>query len=65
MPVRIGVPQEIEGLKEYVMDPSYSTVVGLLHYGKQAKKQRDNEKLSKDSGPGIVTRLHAWLKGEF
>ena len=31
MPVRIAQPLPVEGLYEYVSDPSYSTVVGLLH----------------------------------
>ena len=33
MPVRIAQPTDVLGLKEYVNDPAYSTVVGLLHYG--------------------------------
>ena len=33
MPVRIAKPLPVEGLNEYVDDPTYSTVVGLLHYG--------------------------------
>ena len=32
MPVRIGKPQDIEGLFEELKDPAYSTVVGLLLY---------------------------------
>ena len=36
MPVRVAQPSDVCGLKEYVNDPTYSTVVGLLHYGMQA-----------------------------
>lgn len=32
MPVRIGKPQEVEGMFEELKDPAYSTVVGLLLY---------------------------------
>ncbi|BBA85181.1 cell division protein ftsA [endosymbiont of Sipalinus gigas] len=32
--VRIGYPQNIVGLTDYVQLPDYSTSVGLLHYGK-------------------------------
>jgi cell division protein FtsA len=32
MPVRIGKPQEVEGLFEELKDPAYATVVGLLLY---------------------------------
>ena len=36
MPARVAQPSDVCGLKEYVNDPTYSTVVGLLHYGMQA-----------------------------
>ena len=39
MPARIAQPSDVCGLKEYVNDPTYSTVVGLLHYGMQAGQQ--------------------------
>lgn len=65
MPVRIGVPQELDGLKEYVMDPSYATVVGLLHYGLQANEQKQSDITGKDAGPSVFSRLQAWFKGEF
>ena len=64
MPVRLAQPTDIQGLKEYVNDPAYSTVVGLLHYGLQATKQ---ETLDKKHGDGVSlwNRIHAWFKGEF
>ena len=33
MPVRVGYPQSISGLKDILRNPIYSTGVGLLHYG--------------------------------
>lgn len=64
MPVRVAQPTDILGLKEYVNDPAYATVVGLLHYGLQASEQ---DSLDKNNGDGVSiwTRLHAWFKGEF
>lgn len=38
MPVRLGAPQNITGLRDIVNNPIYSTGVGLLQYG---LKQRD------------------------
>ncbi len=32
MPARVGVPERVGGLTEYVKDPKMSTGVGLLHY---------------------------------
>jgi len=63
MPVRVATPMDVCGLKEYVNDPTYATVVGLLHYGMQANEQQNNE--SSDGVKSIGTRIVAWFKGEF
>lgn len=33
MPVRIGIPQDIRGIIDEVLDPAFSTAVGLVAYG--------------------------------
>ena len=65
MPVRIANPLNVEGLKEYVNDPSYATVVGLLHYGMQANEQGSNGDKNREGVKDIWSRVHAWFKGEF
>lgn len=65
MPVRVAQPDDICGLKEYVNDPTYSTVVGLLHYGMQANLQQNNEQKKSESVGSISSRVLAWFKGEF
>ena len=65
MPVRLAQPHEVVGLKEYVNDPTYSTVVGLLHYGVLAAEQENKEDKSSDGVTGLWSRLTAWFKGEF
>ncbi|GAA0814966.1 cell division protein FtsA [Colwellia sp. D2M02] len=65
MPVRIAAPLAVQGLKEYVNDPSYATVVGLLHYGLQANSEAISETSKNDSVASLWTRVHAWFKGEF
>lgn len=40
VPVRIGVPVNVGGLRDTVEDPTYSTAVGLLVYGAKARAQR-------------------------
>ena len=64
MPVRIASPKEVFGLTEYVNDPAYATVIGLLHYGLQANQQEEKEGMS-DSVRSIGSRILAWFKGEF
>lgn len=42
-PVRIGYPTKISGLTDYVSNPSYSTVVGLLHCCESQNYEEINE----------------------
>jgi cell division protein FtsA len=65
MPVRIANPLSVQGLKEYVDDPSYATVVGLLHYGMQAISEENNSTRKRESVSDFWSRIHAWFKGEF
>jgi cell division protein FtsA len=65
MPVRIAKPLSVQGLKEYVNDPSYATVVGLLHYGMQASSGVDSVISKRESVSDFWSRIHAWFKGEF
>lgn len=65
MPVRIANPLSVQGLKEYVNDPTYSTVVGLLHYGMQATSEVNSTAKKRESVGDFWSRIHAWFKGEF
>ena len=65
MPARVAQPEDVCGLKEYVNDPTYSTVVGLLHYGMNANVQQNNEQKTSESVGSIGARILAWFKGEF
>ncbi|MBU2870215.1 cell division protein FtsA [Colwellia sp. E2M01] len=65
MPVRIANPLSVQGLKEYVNDPSYATVVGLLHYGMQANSSVENDISKRESVGDLWSKVHAWFKGEF
>jgi len=65
MPVRIASPLAVQGLKEYVNDPCYATVVGLLHYGMQAHESGAKENNKAEGVTGLWSRFHAWFKGEF
>jgi len=62
LPVRVGVPRAVTGIRDAVEDPSYAAVVGLLLY---AREERGLERLEEPrlfhriSGP-----MRRWL-GEF
>jgi cell division protein FtsA len=65
MPVRVASPLAVQGLKEYINDPSYATVVGLLHYGMQAKSALETEQNKRERVGDFWSRIQAWFKGEF
>ncbi len=56
MPVRIGVPTDIVGLKDVVATPQYANGVGLLKYGIKMSKFRGQGRFTK-SKPGIIDRV--------
>ncbi|MBX4180705.1 cell division protein FtsA [Sodalis sp. CWE] len=63
--VRIGYPLNITGLKDHVREPYYSTVVGLLHYGKDHYLNNEMQIEKKMSVRRWFKRLSSWLQKEF
>ena len=65
MPVRLGIPQYVEGLKDVVRNPIHATGVGLLLFG------RDNLESRAAQGPmtgglsEIWARMKTWFQGNF
>ena len=62
MPVRLGAPQNISGLKDIVNNPIYSTGVGLLHHAR--KKLADPADADK-SEIGFLSGLKSWFVRNF
>lgn len=53
LPIRLGVPEKVTGLVDEILDPQYSTTIGLIFYGKkitsnETKKGKDFNKILKD-----------------
>lgn len=65
VPVRLGVPQYVEGLVDVVRNPIHATAVGLLLYGKEAAEVRADGSTSKVGFFGVFDRMKAWFKGNF
>jgi cell division protein FtsA len=59
LPVRVGGPDDLQGLTDSIMSPAFSTSVGLIRWG-----QRQNAVGVRPShhGPGIGGRFLNWLK---
>ena len=62
MPVRIGVPLEIDGPEELINDPSYATVTGLIRYGYQTGETAVNLETTKKT---VFFGVKDWLKRIF
>ncbi len=63
MPVTLGSPREISGLKDIVRNPVFATGVGLLQYG--LDRERDLPGKQDDRESGLFTRTKLWLKDNF
>ncbi len=61
MPVRIGTPSDIVGLKDVVATPQFANGVGLLKYGVRMSKFRSQGKYSKRK-TGLVDKLKKVLE---
>ena len=65
MPVRIGVPLEIEGLTDMVKDPRYATGVGLILFGKQNQEHSGFEFSEHTGLAAIFAKMKKWFQGNF
>ena len=63
MPVRLGTPQNIRGLKDIVNNPIYSTGVGLLLYG--MKQQGGDQSFTSNEDDNLWARMKAWVQKNF
>ena len=65
MPVRIGVPRDIDGLLQVVENPRYATGIGLLKIGRDDLEKQLNDKLNGNSISQIFKRMKMWFQGNF
>jgi cell division protein FtsA len=63
MPVRLGSPQNVKGLKDIVSNPIYSTGVGLLMYG--MKQQSSDTSRRPEKEESSWARVKNWLHKNF
>ncbi|URJ25226.1 cell division protein FtsA [Candidatus Blochmannia ocreatus (nom. nud.)] len=63
--VRIASAIKINGMIDNIVKPQYSTVIGLLHYGKESGR---NNEIDIETGITIknwIKKINDWLKKEF
>jgi cell division protein FtsA len=63
MPVRLGVPQYVEGLSDVVRNPIHATGVGLLLYGQEALQASAGKSQSRLSPGSVFRRMKSWFQG--
>jgi cell division protein FtsA len=63
MPVSLGAPKHVTGLKDIVRNPIYATGVGLLLYGKQREEETRSRGKSRSSG--AIKRWKTWVTENF
>ncbi|MBX2886305.1 MAG: cell division protein FtsA [Granulosicoccus sp.] len=65
MPVRLGVPQHVEGLSEIARNPIHATGVGLLLYGQQRRQSPRSESVDTRSEKSLLKRMADWFQKNF
>ena len=65
MPVRLGVPQFVEGLSDVVRNPIHATGVGLLLYSRQAMQAKAENGASRVGINGAFGRMKSWFQKNF
>ncbi len=63
MPVSMGVPRNVAGLKDIVRNPVYATGVGLLLYGLEREKEMPSKRSSRKGG--AISKVKNWLSENF
>ncbi len=63
MPVSLGSPRNISGLKDIVQNPIYATGVGLLLYGQE--REAENPHSVRSHGAGLGARIKRWFSENF
>jgi cell division protein FtsA len=65
MPVRMGVPRNIDGLSDVVKTPRYATGVGLLLYGLDRHKRDEVARVSSGSFNDVLANMKTWFQRNF
>ena len=62
VPVRIGQPSSVGGLKDIVSNPAYATGVGLVIFGSSASSQMALKEPPVQGFNALINRMKQWFK---
>ena len=63
MPVSLGAPRNVAGLKDIVRNPVYATSVGLLQFGLSREKERSGKHSGRKSS--VFSSISNWFRDNF
>jgi cell division protein FtsA len=64
-PVRIGAPQDVEGLSDIVRNPIFATGVGLLQYALKQQELGAQKGRGRKNSQGLLGRAKDWFQNNF
>jgi len=62
MPVRLGVPQYVDGLADVVRNPIHATGVGLLLYGRESLQTKAEASAAKLGFSSVLQKMRSWFQ---
>ncbi|MGC8519769.1 MAG: hypothetical protein ACP5P4_14800, partial [Steroidobacteraceae bacterium] len=65
VPVRLGLPQQVQGLTDVLRNPVFSTGVGLLLYARDNILPVRRGRSIGSNAKTTIDRMRAWFKGNF
>jgi cell division protein FtsA len=65
MPVRVAGPTDVGGLTDNILNPAYSTAIGLLYWGARGLEAGDRGPFPTTPAGGFPRRLRDALRGFF
>lgn len=65
MQVRIASSINISGVSDSIKGPQYSTVIGLLHYGKESNLNNEIDMDKRITIKNWIRKVNDWIKKEF
>ena len=65
MPVRIGIPRDVDGLLQVVENPRYATAIGLLKMAKEDLSHGESRWPDGNSVMDLFKKMKMWFQGNF
>jgi len=65
VPVRLGLPQAVQGLSDVVRNPIFSTGVGLLLYARDNALPARRGRSLGGNAKSVLDRMRSWFQGNF